>query len=151
MRRDVTPEVHFLQMVQPGGVRRVRRLKVQGEAESIEVSPNVVQVRVAVVEASVGPELLLDQHLERRPYPGGDDQRGLGVEVATVSLEVGAQQDDAASDILLEESGICRGNRLGSRALGLDLSESGHPIRLPTLQGRGRHPYSFPSIPCRWK
>src|SRR2546421_167584 len=92
MGSDVAPRVQLRKMRQARYVRRVSR-QVEPEAKTLEILPDVLEVRVAVVEFQLGGELGLDQRLEgKAAHPGNDNLGRFRVEITAEALKMRAEQ-----------------------------------------------------------
>ena len=139
MRCDIPPSVQFHQVMETRRIPWVSIRQIQRESEAFEVLPQVLKVRVAVVQGSMGSELVLDQDLETGTHFGDNDLGRLSVKVAAKPLKVSTEEHDVASQILFAESWIGRGQPLRGSALSLDLHQTWHAIVYPVQQRRGWH------------
>ena len=64
------------------------QLRLQREAETVEVLDNVAEAGIAAIQLAAGRKLRLEQDLERCTDLGSDDLGVLGVEVTAEALEV---------------------------------------------------------------
>src|SRR4051794_31323608 len=99
MRRDVPPSVQSSEIPEATLVRRIGRRQVERQTESIEIPTEIIPARVASIEGEACRELRLDHDLQCGRQGRGDDLGAFRVEVATESLEMGAQEHDAAPEI----------------------------------------------------
>jgi hypothetical protein len=139
MRCDIPPSVQFGQVLETRRIPWVGSRQIQREAEAFEVFPQVLEVGVAVVEGTMGRELVLDEDLKRGAHPGDNDLGRFRVKVAAEPLEVGAEQDDLPAQILFAEARVGRSQRQRCSALGFDLVQWKHAIAQPMQQRGGRH------------
>src|SRR5262249_25282367 len=95
--------------------------QVDGEAEALEILPQVLQVRVAVVESSVGGELCQKQRSQRCPDSRYNDAGAFGIEITAEPLEVRTKQEHIPAQVLLNQIGLRRCARQGCSALDVDL------------------------------
>jgi hypothetical protein len=141
MRCDIPPSVQFHQVMETRRIPWVSIRQIQRESEAFEVFPQVLKVRVAVVEGSMGSELVLDEHLKTGTHFGDNDLGRLGVKVAAEPLKVSTEEHNVASQILFAESWIGRGQRLRRSALGFDRHQTWHAIVYPVQQRGGWHDF----------
>jgi hypothetical protein len=139
MRGSVAPLVQAAEMSNAQRIPWVGGRQVEAEAEAAEVNTKVIDIRVSVVELSVGRELFCYHSPEARAYLGHDDLGGFGVEIPTKALEVRAEQEVVATQVLVEKSRVERHGRSCGRTLGVDVGETRHPRILPVQERDGRH------------
>jgi hypothetical protein len=101
------------------------------EAETVEVLGDVLSGGVAVVQSAMRREVGLDQSLEAGPHLRRNDLRGFRLQVAGKPLEVGAEQDHVAAQVLVRQPEIRRGERQRRGALRVQFRQAGHPAGLP--------------------
>jgi hypothetical protein len=105
-------------------VSRIRDRQIQPGPKSLEVGSQVLQTGIAVVQGYMFRELSLNERLKGGTHSGDDDLSRFGIEVATESLEVRAQQHDVSTQILFNEPGIRRSDRLRRGTLQIDLVQA---------------------------
>ncbi len=86
-------------------------IQVKWGTKPIEIPLDTNSVWVASIQSEAGRKLRLSDDLQRERQRRGDDLGTFGVEVSAESLEVGAEQDDVTTQILLTEAGIGRSER----------------------------------------
>jgi hypothetical protein len=113
MGRDVPELIHLLEFGEAGMVGRVVSRHVQGETEPIEISFDRVDTWVFVIKGYVCRKFLLNKNFQRWPHLGSDDLGTLRVEVSAISLEMGGEQQDESTNILIDEMRVGRGQDEG--------------------------------------
>jgi hypothetical protein len=114
-------------------------IQVKWSTKPIEIPLDTIPVWIASIQSKAGRKLCLSDDLQWERQGRSEDLGTFGIEVSAESLEVGAKQHYEATQILLTEARIWRGERQRCGKLRIDLLQAEHPVNAPQLEGYGGH------------